>query len=119
MATSRFVPNLSYIIDISNEQNAVLRFSTNHDFTDGEYISLRVSAPYGMVEMNNRQARVLSHTSNTVTVGIDTQQFTPFVYPPVDTVVVPAVAVPAGSGIIPDSNPATVNLQDAFDNIRT
>lgn len=124
MTTGRFVPSLAFITNITNEQNAVVSFEDEHDFQDGEYISFRSSPPYGMFEVNNLRARILSHTSNQVTTDLDTSNFNEFEFPPIGTVVIPAVAVPAGSGIIPDEEdpqfaaffPRTT-LADAFDHI--
>lgn len=104
------------IIGITNSQTAVVNFGTAHPYTPGEFLSFRVSHPYAMIEMNNLRGRVLTITSTTVTVDIDSSGFTPFVYPPVGVVEVPAQAVPAGSGIIPGLYPPTVNLEDAFEN---
>lgn len=115
---SDYTPYIKDIIGISNSQQAVIDFGTAHPYTPGEFVSFRVSEPYGMTEMNNLRGRVLLTSSTSITVDIDTLNFNPFVYPPVRTVVVPAQTVPAGSGIIPDSVPPTVNLEDEFDNKR-
>jgi hypothetical protein len=117
VTTSVFTPYVLGIIGISNAQQAVVTFASAHPYTPGEILSFRVSKPYGMVEMNNVQATVLSTTEYTVTMDIDTLGFNAFVYPPVGIVVAPSVSVPAGSGIIPNSNPSTVNLLDVFDNL--
>ena len=113
---SDYTPYGLPIIGITNSQNAVVDFGTSHPYTAGELLSFRVSKPYGMIEMNNLQGRVLAITSTTVIVEIDTLSFNAFVYPPVGVVEVPAQAIPAGSGIIPRQYTPTVNLEDAFDN---
>lgn len=113
---SDYTPYVLDIIGITNSQAAVVDFGTAHPYSTGEFLSFRVSKPYGMIEMNNRQGKVLAITNTTVTVDIDTTNFNTFVYPPVGTVEVPAQSIPAGSGIIPDLYPPTVNLEDAFDN---
>lgn len=109
-------PRYGFITGISNAKQAVVTFSDTHDFTDGEIVSFRVTKPFGMVEMNNRTSKVLSHDSTTITVDIESSFFTPFIYPAVETTVTPPVVVPSASGVIPGSNPATVNLYDSFDN---
>jgi hypothetical protein len=113
---STFFPHIVEINSISNSQYAVIGFIEEHNFTLGENVSFRCSKPYGMVEINNRMGRVLELTSDTITVDIDTSNFSPFVYPPVGTVVEVALAVPSSSGIIPELYPPTVTLEDAFDN---
>lgn len=113
---SDYTPYIRDIIGITNTQQAVVDFGTEHPYTPGEFVSFRVSKPYGMVEINNRTGKVLAITNTTIMVNIDTTSFNSFIYPPSGTVVVPAQTVPAGSGVIPDSIPPTVNLEDAFDN---
>ncbi len=107
-----FIPNLRYITDITQAQQAVVTFSENHNYFLGEWISFRVPPPNGMIQLNNQKALIVALTPNTVTIALDTLQFFPFIYV-VDSQV-PCVAVPAGSGIPPGT--ATVTLEDAFDN---
>jgi hypothetical protein len=114
-----FVPRFSLIASITLGQKTVITFTSDCDFTDGEIVSFRISPPSGTRELNNKHARVLEHTSNSITVGIESINFTPFVFVPENELVFPAMVVPAGSGIIPGSTPATINLQDAFDNLPT
>ena len=114
---SVFVPAYQFITDISQAWNAIVTFADAHTYTPGEILSFRVSPPYGMIQINNMTGLVLSITEFTVTMNIDSLLFSPFTTP--DTVVAyPAMVVPAGSGIIPGSKPATMNLKDAFDNVR-
>lgn len=113
---SDYTPYLKDIIGITNAQLAQVDFGTEHPYTPGQIVSFRVSQPYGMIEINNRQARILSITSTTITVELDTTNFNAFVYPPVGIVEVAAQCVPAGSGIVPGLYTPTMNLEDVFDN---
>lgn len=115
--SSVFQPKFSLIEDITLGQTTVVTFTEDCDFTDGEIVSFRVSAESGTKELNNQQALVLSHTDDTITVEIDSSNYTTFVFVDENELVFPAMVVPMGSGIIPGSNPATVNLEDAFDNV--
>ncbi len=108
----RFVPNLVYITNITQAQQAVVTFLTDHFFTVGEWISFRIPPPNGMIQLNNQKALISSITPDTVTIEVDTLQFYPFIY--VQDPQIPCVAVPAGSGIPPGT--ATVTLEDVFDN---
>lgn len=116
MTNYRFVPRLRFIEAITQSQQAVVTLTDDHDFSDGEIVSFRVSATNGMKQLNNQEALVLSHTDDTITVDIDTTGFDPFI----DDLEVknPPMVVPSASGIIPNSVPPTVNLEDAFDNTR-
>ena len=125
---SAFIPYLSYITGITNANPAVVTFSEEHRFTIGELIALRVSKQYGMVEANNKVAKVIANDTLTVTLDLDTMQFTPFVYPislDLQRETTPPHAVPAGSGVIPqnvafsgvyNSQPFGTTLIDLFDN---
>lgn len=112
------VPRYQFITGITNSQYAQITFLGNHEFSDGEIVSFRVTKSYGMAEINNLQSEVLSHTDNTITVDIDSTFWTPFIYPVLGKNS-PPVCVPSSSGIIPGSYSATMNLQDCFDNVRT
>ena len=111
-----FTPRFFYIIAITLGVRTVLQFSTDHDYVLGEYVSTRVSQPYGTKELNNVRGKIISLTSDTVTIDVDSNGFTPFIYP-VSGKNTPPVCVPAGSGIIPDFYPSTVTLEDAFDDL--
>jgi hypothetical protein len=107
-----FIPNLQYILDITQASAAVVTFDADHNFITGEWISFRIPPPNGMIQLNNQKALIISTTSTTVTIAVDSLQFYPFIY--VQDPQIPCVAVPAGSGIPPGT--ATVTLEDAFDN---
>ncbi len=118
MTSYQFYPRYSYITGITLGVETVVQFDVDHDFTDGEIVSLRVSRPYGTVELNNVSARVLSHTDMTVTLELNSQNLTPFVYP-ASGLNTPPVIVPSCSGIVTGQYVPTMNLEDAFDNRRT
>lgn len=127
---NRFYPRWSYIANITKATQAVVYFTSKNDYTPGEYVSFRVSSDFGMDEINNRQARVLSVTNSStvssITIDLDTSGFTTFAFPTSATAasgVSPAVCVPSASGVVPYNGSATIpqpppgtNLQDAFDN---
>lgn len=126
---NRMYPRWSYICDITAATQAVVSFTAKNDYTVGEILSFRVSSAFGMEQMNNVQARVLSVTNSTtvssVTLDLDSSGFTAFAFPTSAIAaagVSPAVAVPSSSGVIPDSGSASIpqipesyNLRDAFD----
>lgn len=127
---NRMYPRWSYIANITAATQAVVSFTAPNDYTPGEILSFRVPAAFGMEQLNNVQARVLSVTNSatvsSVTLDYDTSGFTAFAFPTSAVAaagVSPAVAVPSSSGVVPDAGSATVpqipegtNLRDAFDN---
>jgi len=135
----RFYPRWRYIVPyydganhlagITQAAQAVVSFSEPHDFTVGEYVSFRVPSVkdittgvpiFGMTEINNKKAIVVSVTEFTITVDLNTSGFQPFTFPDsadvVDSPYTPAIVVPAGAGPIPNANPPGVSVNDAADN---
>lgn len=130
----KYIPNLmyprwGYIANITQAAQGVVYFTSKNDFTPGEIISFRVPEEFGMQELNNVRARVLSVTNSatvsSVTLDHNTSGYTAFDFPTSATAaagVSPAVAVPSSSGVIPDSGsasqpsiPERTNDLDAFD----
>jgi len=130
----KFIPNLmyprwAYIANISAAAQAVVHFTAKNDFTPGEIVSFRVPSEFGMDEINNQQARVLSVTNSStvssITIDLDTSGYTAFAFPTSAVAaagVSPAVCVPSSSGVVPLAGSATnpqqppgTNLLDAFD----
>lgn len=109
-------PQLSYITNITQALQGVITFSANHEFTIGEIIGLRISPPFGMIQLNNQEVRVLATSPTTVTIDVNTLGYNPFINAGT-SVRYPCIAVPSSSGIVPNSFPVQTNLQDAFDNL--
>lgn len=127
---NRMYPRAKYIANITAAAQGVVSFTETNDFTPGEIVSFRVSSAFGMDEINNKQARVLSVTNSatvsSITLDLDTSGYTAFAFPTSAVAlsgVSPATCVPSSSGVVPASGSATVpqqppgtNLLDAFDN---
>ncbi len=126
----RFYPHWNYIANITQASQAVVSFTRPNDFTPGEIVSFRVPSQFGMDEINNLPARVLSVTNSatvsSIVIDLDTSGFTAFTFPTSAVAaagVSPAIVVPSSSGVVPEDGSATVaqeppgtNLRDAFDN---
>lgn len=120
MSTNVIYPQLAFINSITNATKAVVTFTEDHDFTIGEVVGFRVLKSFGMNEINNLRGKVLSVTSDTITVDIDTSSWTAFSYSLIDTEgTTPPHCVPSSSKLVPGSNPPQVNILDAFDNRRS
>lgn len=127
---NRMYPRWGYVAMITKATQGVVYFTGKNDFTAGEIVSFRVPSAFGMLEMDEIRARVLSVTNSStvssVTLDHDTSGYTTFAFPTSAVAangVSPAVCVPSSSGVVPDSGSATVpqvpesyNLLDAFDN---
>lgn len=111
-----FYPGNRFISAVTKSFPAVMTFTEDHNFTSGEILSFRVPKDFGMFELNNKQAKVLSITSDSVTLDIETNNFTAFVYAGADNEVTePAMAIASSSGVIPNERFEETNLLDAFD----
>lgn len=130
----RFYPRYRWINSISQAAQAVVTFTVNNDFTPGEIVTFRVPSQFGMDEINNRPARVLSvtnsSTASSITIDLDTTGFTAFAFPTsavaVTSRIEQATCLPSSSGVVPNplntalvQQPPGTNLLDAFDNRNT
>src|SRR5689334_641218 len=109
-------PQLSYITNITQANPGVITFAADHEFTVGEIIGLRVSQPFGMIQLNNQEVRVIGTSPTTVTIDVNTRSFNPFINAGT-SVRNPCIAVPSASGIVPNSAIPQTNLQDRYDNL--
>jgi hypothetical protein len=109
---ANFIPNLQYIENISQAQQAIVTFVTTTNFFVGEWIGFRIPPSNGMVQLNNQQARILEINDVNIKIDIDTLGFFPFIS--YSDPQFPCIAVGVASGIIPGTN--VVTLADAFDN---
>ena len=117
MTNYSFVPKYFLIQSIAKGLNTVVTFTEDHDYSVGEYVSFRCGRPNGMIEINEKRGKVLEMTSDTITVDIDSTNYTDFTFD-LEVKILP-VAVPVASGTVPGEYVATVILGDCFDNIRT
>lgn len=129
---SLYYPKLKRIAGITQAAagSAKIYFMQPNDFTPGERIGIRIPSLYGMTQLNNVEARVLSvvntATESSVVIDIDTSGMTAFTYPTsaqaAAGVGVP-IAVPSASAVVPYNGSLTIaqqppgtNLLDSFDN---
>lgn len=119
MARNEFYPRFAYISAITNETLAVVTFTADHDFTPGEVVSFRVGKPFGMYEINNKKAKVIYTSSNTITIDIDSSTWNAFSLSNLnDPGTSPPVCVPSASSVVPFEYTPKMNIEDAFDNRR-
>lgn len=76
-------PAVRYITNITQASQAVVTFSVDHNYVVGQKIQLNVPAPFGMVEADKLEGKVvaISAANNTVTLDIDSSAFTAFAFP--------------------------------------
>ena len=117
-----YYPRRRSITKITAAANAVVTLSVTHQFEAGQKVRLIVPPAFGMVEMNNLQATILSvdetvTTGNSITLDIDSSAFTAFVFPPTAAVPFsPAEVVPMGEDTSYALAAGVDILSDATDN---
>lgn len=113
----RFYPPYRYITAISKASSAVITLSVTHQYTVGQEIRIIVPSAFGMIEMNNQLAVItaIDTTLNTITVNIDSTNFTTFAFPSSATAALGvsfALVVPVGEAAINSSSQPFGNLLD-------
>lgn len=117
MATNRIYPQLSFISGITNAQRAVATFTEDHDFIVGQIVSFNVTPAFGMFQIQGKKGKILSLTSDTITVDIDTTTWDAFDYSVLDDPgTTPPTCVPCSSGVLTSEYTPYVIFADAFDN---
>lgn len=113
-----YYPRNAVITDITAANPMVVTTSTNHGYTVGQQVRIRVPAALGMVQANNLQGVITAVTATTFTIGsIDSSAFTAFAWPATTSVpFTPATVTPIGSGPTPTTFlPNTQYYYDTLD----
>lgn len=99
---SIYYPRTRYITNISKASSAVVKMSVTHGFTVGQVVKLVVPAAFDMIEANGLTGMItaINTTTNTITLNIDSTNFTTFTFPiTTDTPFSPAMVVPVGEDV--------------------
>lgn len=87
------------IDSISQNYPMVVTTTMDHHYSAGIRIRFNIPRMFGMVQLNDVEAQVISITNNTLTVNVDSSNFAPFAYPsPLPEAYTPPVVVPDASG---------------------
>jgi len=118
-----YYPQRAFITNITAANPMVVTTSTNHGYTVGQQVRIRVPSVFGMVQANNLQGVITAVTATTFTIGsIDSSAFTAFAWPAVTSLpFTQATVTPIGSGPSPVLTPPFYNvdvLDDATTNVQ-
>jgi len=108
-------PRFLYITGISQASQAVVTVSTEHNYVVGELVTFNVPSSFGMSEITGLTGKIVAVTAYTMTVNIDSSNFTAFAFPAstgVPTVQLFATLGPAGQRT--QYNPIT-GIQTGYD----
>lgn len=87
------------IASISNSFPMIVTTIQDHHYSAGIRVRFQIPNQFGMVQLNEVESQVLSITNNTLTVNVDSSNFTPFAYPsPIPEAYTPPVVIPDASG---------------------
>lgn len=76
-----FYPSINSITGINNSVNAVITVLNTNDLTVGQVIRINVPRTYGMLQIDDQIANIVSVGSNSYTVDIDSTNFDTFSVP--------------------------------------
>ena len=103
-----FVPAYTIISAISQEKNAEITTTTDHNYNDGLIIRLSIPTIFGMTRANSLFSPITVTGDTTFTMNIDTSLFNPFVIPVQPRDRYAALAIPIGE-IASSTKSATQN----------
>jgi hypothetical protein len=76
-----FQPAKRIISAITNDFNASVTTTTDHDYIDGEIVRIYVPEGFGMEQINQQIGEITVTSSTTFTINIDTSKMDPFSIP--------------------------------------
>lgn len=90
----------------------------DHNYVAGMMIRFLIPEAFGMTSLNNINAQVLSVTNNTLTVNVDSTNFTQFSYPsPLPGAYTNPSVIPNSSGVYLPPLPLSYGNQDSFEGV--
>lgn len=104
------------IESITQSNPMVVTTTVDHDYVAGMMVTFLIPTQFGMVQLNNLSAQVISLTSDTLTINLDSTGFTPFAYPsPLPSAYTPPSVIPNSSGPYLPPIPLPYGNQNSFE----
>lgn len=106
------------ILSISNANPMVVTTTQPHGYVAGMMVTFLIPTQFGMVQLNNLNVQVISLTSDTLTINLDSTGFAPFAYPsPLPQTYTPPSIIPNSSGSYLPPIPLPYGNQDSFEGV--
>lgn len=106
------------ITQITNAPLMVVTTERDHGYVAGMNVSFLIPIEFGMRELNFLNGQVLEITPNTLTVGIDSTNFSVFSYPsPLPSAYTPPSVIPNSSGMYLPPKPLPFGNQNSFEGV--
>lgn len=104
------------IASITQDFPMVVTTTSDHHYVAGMRVRFNIPNMFGMVQLNGVESQVISITNNTLTVNVDSRNFTPFAYPsPLPEAYVEPVVIPDASGMFLPPLPLPEPNQTSFE----
>lgn len=88
----------------------------DHGYRAGMMVRFLIPTQFGMVELNELNAQVLELTDDTLTINLDSRNFSVFSYPsPLPSAYTPPSVIPNSSGPYLPPEPLPFGNQDSFE----
>jgi len=96
----------------------VVTTDEDHIYVAGMIVRFLIPTAFGMVELNKLEGQVISLTNDTLTIDIDSTNFTPFAYPsPLPSAYTNPSVMPNSSGPYLPPLPLPYGNQDSFEGV--
>jgi hypothetical protein len=90
-----------------------------HEYVAGMEVTFLIPPQFGMIQLNKRIGQVVSLTTTTLTINIDSINFTAFAYPsPLPSAFTPASVIPNNSGPYLPPLPLPYGNQESFEGVQ-
>jgi hypothetical protein len=106
------------IASITNANPMVVTTVNDHGYVAGITVTFLIPTQFGMVQLNNQVAQVISVTDDTLTINLDSTHFSVFAYPsPLPEAYTPPSIIPTSSGPYLPPLPLPFGNQDSFEGV--
>lgn len=106
------------ILAITNSYPMIVTTVLDHGYVAGMEVTFKIPTQFKMTELNSLDGQVLSITNNTLTINLDSRNFSVFSYPsPLPSTYTPPVVIPNSSGKYLPPLPLPYGNQDSFEGV--
>ena len=106
------------IASITQANPMVVTTDNDHEYVAGMDVTFLIPSQFGMTQLNGLNAQVISITPNTLTINLDSRNFSVFSYPsPLPSAYTPPSVIPNASGPYLPPLPLPYGNQDSFEGV--
>lgn len=104
------------IASITQSYPMVVTTTSDHGYPAGLMVTFFIPSSFGMVQLNSQNLQVLSVTNNSLTINVDSTNYTTFAYPsPLPQAYTNPSVIPNSSGPYLPPLPLPFGNQDSFE----